>query len=237
MQHTDLPLYTIKSSKRARRLALRLDPLERIFYLTVPLRCPLERAYEFADTHEEWMKKALSELPSPQPFSHGAVLPVLGHNITLNITHDPTVKITSIKENESTLYVTSNLEDPGIRIERFLKKKAKEILYKKSKEKSVTINKKIENVSVRDTKSRWGSCSSDKNLSYSWRLIFAPPLALDYVVAHEVAHLKHLDHSAKFWALCRSLSENFVEGQFWMQNHGHELMRYGSAKRSMPLQE
>jgi predicted metal-dependent hydrolase len=237
MQHSDLPLYTIKPSKRARRLALRLDPLERIFHLTVPLRCPLERAYEFADTHEEWMKKALSELPEPQPFIHGTVLPVLGQNITLDISHDPSVKITSIKEEGDRLYITSNLEDPGIRIERFLKKKAKEILHLKSKEKSLTINKKIENVSVRDTKSRWGSCSSDKNLSYSWRLIFAPPHALDYVVAHEVAHLKHLDHSAKFWALCRSLSDNFVEGQFWMQNHGHELMRYGAAKRSTPPQE
>jgi hypothetical protein len=79
---------------------------------------------------------------------------------------------------------------------------------------------------VREKKSRWGSCSSDDHLSYSWRLIFAPPAALDYVVAHEVAHLVHMNHSKAFWNLCRSLSHDFVNGQYWMKNHGHELMRY-----------
>ena len=94
-------------------------------------------------------------------------------------------------------------------------------------DKADIINKNISSVTVRDTKSRWGSCSHKGELSFSWRLIFAPYDAIDYVIAHEVAHLIHMDHSKNFWTLCRSLSSNFVEGKFWMQNHGNSLMRYG----------
>src|SRR4051812_28398998 len=90
------------------------------------------------------------------------------------------------------------------------------------------ISKKVKRASFRATKRRCSSCSHDGRLSYSWRLIFAPTEALDYVVAHEVAHLRHLDHSRNFWGLCRDLSVNFLEGQFWMHNHGQDLMRYGA---------
>ena len=113
---------------------------------------------------------------------------------------------------------------------RWLKAYSRNVLELKSKEKALSIGKTIEKVTVRDTKSRWGSCSSESTLSYSWRLIFAPPIALDYVVGHEVAHLVHLNHSKHFWALCRDLSDDYVNGQYWMRNHGHELMRYGAVK-------
>jgi len=80
---------------------------------------------------------------------------------------------------------------------------------------------------VKDTASRWGSCSQDGKLSYSWRLIFAPLDALDYVVAHEVAHLCHMDHSPDFWHVCEDLSANYSKGKSWMKRHSGELIRYG----------
>lgn len=223
-------LYRVKPSKRAKRLALRLDPIERVFDLVVPLRCSMTKAYDFADQYEGWMAERLESLPPLVYFQDGVEIPLNGERIIISITLDKAKKNTSITLNKNNiLNVITNKKDPSVRITRWLKAYTKDILKQKSEEKSAIICKKIESVSIRDTKSRWGSCSCDGNLSYSWRLIFAPPEAIDYVVAHEVAHLVHLNHSKSFWNLCRELSDDFVNGQYWMRNHGQELMRYGAA--------
>ena len=82
-------------------------------------------------------------------------------------------------------------------------------------------------IAIRDTKSRWGSCSSTGTLSFSWRLIMAPPLVLDYLAAHEVAHLKELNHSNRFWTLLHELCPATDEAERWLKRHGAELHRYG----------
>ena len=222
------PLYRVRTSKRAKRLALRLDPIERVFELVVPSRCSMKSAYKFADQHEDWMAARINDLPTPVPFQHGSTLPLNGSNVEISLKIDPNRKNISVHLSEKKIEVLSPHEDISARVKRWLKKYAKDILEDLSKEKAQLINKQVQSVSVRDTKSRWGSCSSDGSLSYSWRLIFAPPEAIDYVVGHEVAHLVHLDHSKDFWKLCRELSENFVDGQYWMRNHGQELMKYGA---------
>lgn len=224
----DLPPHIkIKESTRARRLALRLDTHERLFHLVIPRGVSLRKALRFAEEHEDWMQEQLSELPEPIPLGNGAVVPVLGQNRTLKISYDSTLKRTSISMIEKEIFVKTNLDDPKPRIVRFLRKQAKEALSMMAQEKAVQIDRKINSISVKDTKSRWGSCSEDNNLSFSWRLILAPFEAIDYVVAHEVAHLVHLDHSKAFWNLCRELSEDYMEGKYWMDNHGKELMRWG----------
>lgn len=221
------PYVTLKRSKRARRLALRLDPKERTFHLIVPMRTSMRSAQRFAEEHDRWMMDKLMELPEPIPFQDGSILPILGQNRRIHIFYDETLRTTSITLKCHELIVTTNKEDPSPRIERFLKKFAKQELTALSHEKAAEIGKKVASVTTRDTKSRWGSCSSDGNLSFSWRLIFAPYYAFDYVVAHEVAHLKHLDHSTAFWNQCRKISDDYLEGEYWMREHGHELMRYG----------
>ena len=226
---TTLPSYiVVKHSKRARRLALRLDTKDRVFHLVIPPRTSMRSAVRFAEEHDSWMVEKLAELPAPIPYAHDTFIPILGQDTRINIRYDSTLKITSIKLINNELLVSTNKEDPSSRIERFLKKQAKEKLTLLSREKAAQIDKTIKSVTIRDTKSRWGSCSEEDNLNYSWRLIFAPWEAFDYVVAHEVAHLEHLDHSKAFWALCRELSEDYFEGEFWMREHGHELMRYGA---------
>ena len=222
------PYITLKRSKRARRLALRLDPKDRTFHLVIPSGMSLKRAQRFAEEHDSWMVERLNELPEPVPFEDGSILPILGQDRRIHIFYDNTLRTTSINLKFKELIVTTNKEDPAARIERYLKKLAKEELFSLSQDKAEQIGEAVTGVTVRDTKSRWGSCSTDGNLSYSWRLIFAPKEAFDYVVAHEVAHLQHMDHSTAFWNVCRSLSEDFIEGQYWMQEHGHELMRYGA---------
>lgn len=217
----------VKHSKRAKRVALRLDPIERVFHLVVPKGVSMRRAQAFAEGHESWMQKKLSALPPKMQFEDGAIIPILGVRTAIRVHHEPALKVTKVVLEDGILHVRTNKDDPSARITRFLKALIKDELTILSHEKVARIRKKIASVSVRDTKSRWGSCSSDDNLSYSWRLVFAPPEAFDYVVAHEVAHLKHLNHSDKFWDLCFELSDNFDEGKFWMDTHGSELMRYG----------
>jgi len=224
----DLPSHIkIKHSKRAKRVALRLDPIKRVFHLVVPSGMSMRRAQAFAEGQESWMQQKLAALAPKVSFEDGVIIPILGARTEIKVHYEPHLKVTKIILEDGVLHVRTNKDDPSARIVRFLKSLVKDELEILSSEKAAQIGKKISSVSVRDTKSRWGSCSADGNLSYSWRLVFASPEAFDYVVAHEVAHLKHLNHSEKFWDLCCELSENFVEGKYWMDTHGSELMRYG----------
>lgn len=217
----------IKHSKRARRLALRLDPKERVINLVVPKGISIKKAQEFARLNENWIDSVLHELPPVIPFAHERSIPILGADRMIHIERDEHRKTTQIELQNTHLIVKTNKSDPSPRIERFLKNLARDKLTEMAEAKAIDINNPIRTIRIGDTKSRWGSCSEDGRISFSWRLIFAPSMAMDYVVAHEVAHLIHLDHSKKFWALCRDLSIDFLEGEYWMRNHGQELMRYG----------
>lgn len=219
---------TIRKSERARRLALRLDPKTRTFDLVVPKGMSMRKAHAFAESRERWMQECLSDLPESIAFCDGAVLPLFGKDRTIDVCHDPVFKRTKITLTENYLEVRTNQDDPSARIARFIKKIAKEELERLSLIKAAEIGKEVSAVSVRDTKSRWGSCSASGKISYSWRLIFAPYESLDYVVAHEVAHLEHLNHSQDFWGVCEALSDNYEDGHGWMKQHASdELMRYG----------
>lgn len=216
----------VRRSTRAKKLSLRLDTKKRVFTLVVPPRTSLRRAYDFAIDHEEWMQEKLAELPLPIALKHGTIVPIFGVPHEIKVQQDNAARRTDIRAENATLFVRTNKEDPSGRIIRFLKNMAKEELTLLSREKAARIDKKVSSVSVRDTKTRWGSCSADGSLSYSWRLIFAPYESFDYVVAHEVAHLEHLNHSKAFWRLCEELSENYEDGHGWMRKNSYELMRY-----------
>ncbi len=217
---------TVKPSTRAKKLALRLDTKNRIFNLVVPKGFNLQRAYRFAAEHDEWMRAQLAELPQPIKLMHGAVIPIFGQNREIIVERNSDGRRTDISLEEHALRVRTNKDDPSSRIIRFLKSESKARLDALSREKAALIKKDVRSVAVRDTKTRWGSCTADGNLSYSWRLIFAPHASFDYVVAHEVAHLQHLDHSDRFWALCRDLSDDYEAGHGWMKKNSYELMRY-----------
>lgn len=223
--HPDLQL---RVSKQARRMALRLDTKKRVIYLVVPSRTRVEKAYKFAWDHRAWISEHINGLPMPVSFAHGSVLPLYGKQVRIRVNYDPALRATKIRLEDNRLVVDTNKEDPSGRIERFLKDYAHEILSELALRKAGRIRKRVRSVTVRDTKSRWGSCNSDGELCFSWRLIFAPRAAMDYVVAHEVAHLAYLDHSDRFWDLCRRLSFSYQTGKNWMQEQGHTLMRFGA---------
>lgn len=221
------PHLRLKISPRARRMALRLDSHARVVQLVVPKRANLDRAFDFARHNQDWIENHIGGLPKQVQFRDGSILPLFGKDIRINIHYKKELKETRIVLKKKVLSVYTNKRDPSARIRRFLWNLAQERLERIATRKAARIGKTIASVKVRDTKTRWGSCSEDRNLSFCWRLIFAPPAAMDYVIAHEVAHLRHMDHGPAFWALTRKLSRNYEAGYQWMQAHGHELMRFG----------
>jgi predicted metal-dependent hydrolase len=223
--HPDLQL---RVSKQARRMTLRLDTKKRVVFLVVPSRTRVDKAYKFAWDNRTWIHNHLNELPQPIGFLDGAVIPICGEDVTICVNFAPDLRSTTFEFDDNTLIVNTNKEDPSGRIERFLKEHAKDALSGLAFKKAEKLGRTLRHVGVRDTKSRWGSCNNDGEIMFSWRLIFAPREAMDYVVAHEVAHLEHLDHSPEFWSVCRMLSTSYTKGKSWMAANGHELMRYGT---------
>lgn len=214
-------------SDRARRLTLRLDPQRRRVNLVIPKRYSLIKAYDFARTHLVWIEEKVGTLPQPVPFIDGTVLPVLGHDRMIAVSSDQDFKTTRIELRDREIFIRTNKDDVSARLTRFLKKEAQTAFLALSREKAERIGKKVKSLSIRESRSRWGSCASDGSMSLSWRLIFAPDYAYDYVVAHEVAHLVHQNHARPFWDLCTELSTDFSRGYDWMKKNGHDLMRYG----------
>lgn len=219
----------VRKSKRARRVSLRADAAAGCVWLVVPNRTSLKKAYKFANTRRHWIREQLDAMPRPVAFEHGARLPLLGTEKQIVICLDTTSRKTDISLTEKEIRISSNRLDIHNNLMRYLKRYAREAITRHANAKATDINHTIHKITLRDPKSRWGSCSSDGNLSFSWRLIFAPFEAFDYVIAHEVAHLKHLDHSKAFWATCRQLSHDFETGHYWMRDHGTELQAYGKS--------
>ena len=112
------------------------------------------------------------------------------------------------------------------RICDFIKKQSQKELLLLSQQKASLINKKVNNVTLKDTKSRWGSCSSLSNINYNWRIALAPDYVIDYLVSHEVSHLKHQDHSRNFWQCVKNLCPKCAEGRLWLKQKGKELYQY-----------
>ncbi len=221
------PRLKVSVSTRARRMALRLDPKTRQMLLVIPQKASLRAAFRFAEENQEWIREKLRALPRPVAFKDGSVLPVFGKDRRIVVLYNPALKFTDIVLRKDEIIVTTNKLDPSLRIRRFLMDEAKRRIATMAEEKAALIRRRVAEVQVKDTKSRWGSCAEDGRIAFSWRLIFAPLKALDYVVAHEVAHLVHMDHSSNFWSVCESLSWDYAEGKGWMEENGHELMRYG----------
>lgn len=221
------PRLKLSISQRAKRMALRLDHRKQVVHLVVPKRASLQTAYLFAESHKEWIREKLNELPRQIPFIDGEMVPVFGRERKIIVLYNEALKRTDIYLKKDEILVLTNKPDPSVRIRRFLMELAREKLTEMSLEKAALIRRKIKDVAVKDTRSRWGSCAEDGDISFSWRLIFAHPKAMDYVVAHEVAHLAYMDHSENFWRVCERLSKDYDEGKSWMGLNGHTLMRFG----------
>ena len=210
----------IKPHVRARRATLRYNAKKSCFTVTTPKRTSKKFILEFLATHQQWM--AQQQRLAPQKSKPLATGTITIQGVPRRIMHHekPGVAI-SLQDEE--LIVHCRAERLPRAILRFLKQHAEHIILPLVRDKAAQINKTVSTIAFRDTTSRWGSCSHDGRLSFSWRLIMAPLDTIDYVVAHEVAHLTHFNHSAEFWALCRALSRNYTGGKHWLKLHGQNL--------------
>ena len=215
-----------KQSTRAKRASLRLNNKEKCIDLIIPKRMSHSYIQKFVSQHHDWIAATLKTLPKSVHFTDGTEFPFFGETLTLRIIRDTAYKTTCIEKKGTELLISTRLDTPVQRLKRWIIKETRERLAELAQEKAASINETVGDVCVRDTTSRWGSCSHDRNISFSWRLAFAPYHALDYVVAHEVAHFVHMNHSPAFWALCEELSADYEHGKRWMRENGKSLMKY-----------
>lgn len=213
-------------NQNARRIALRLDSKSKSIRLTVPKGTAPSKVQSFVNKNILWINNTLNNLPSDIVLKENSTFPYMGKHITLKVITDKSAKTRKITLEETDLTIRTASDIYSERLKRWIINDFKEKVKSISEEKSLNIKKEIKSVRVSDTKTRWGSCSHDGRLCFSWRLAFAPYEAIDYVVAHEVAHLRHLDHSKEFWTLCEELSIDYAAGKRWMKENGSELMRY-----------
>jgi predicted metal-dependent hydrolase len=215
----------IRVSRRARRIGLRIDAAERRVELVLPPGVPAAQGLRFLATKRGWIAARLQALPKQVPFSEGAIVPVLGigHRIRRDI--DAGAPPVAIVDGE--IRVRGDPAHLARRVRDHLVALARSELARRARRSAAQIGRNVARVNVRDTKSRWGSCSGGGNLSFSWRLIFAPEPVIDYVVAHEVAHLAEMNHGPRFWRLVDSLSPDSAAPRAWLKRHRSMLFCYG----------
>ena len=217
----------VRPMSSARRLRLRVDPMRDSLVLTVPTRCTERRIQAFLEEKKSWAEEALSTLPARQPLSFGAIVPVLGREVAI-------VPAAYGRAGPGLLPVLATPSKCEETVKRMLMNQLQKYIERKAEQYALQIgSKRIKEVILRDTSSCWGSCTTGGRLMFSWRLVFAPRWVIDYVIAHEVAHLKEMNHSARFWRLNAKLSPRMNEARAWLQLHGHSLYRYGVVPDSM----
>jgi predicted metal-dependent hydrolase len=215
----------IRLSPRARRVGLRIDAALRRVELVLPYGVPPELGLRFLRDKRGWIAARLEALPQRVPFAVGAVVPVLGVPHRIRLALDAAALPVTIADRE--IRVRGDPTHVSRRVRDHLATLARDELARRARPLAAGIDRKIARVTVRDTKSRWGSCSSSGSLSFSWRLIFAPDDVVDYVVAHEVAHLVEMNHGPRFWRLVESLAPGNARHRRWLDRHRAELLAYG----------
>jgi len=210
----------LRRSARARRLSLRISRLDGRATLTLPKRVPEREGLAFLRDREDWLRKHLSAIEPEVQAELGGTVPFRGAPLTL-VGGD----VKRAKLDGDRLVLPDDPAMSGKRTAAFLKLQARDALAAASDRYAAALGKSYGKISLRDTRSRWGSCSSAGDLMYSWRLIMAPPEVLDYVAAHEVAHLQHMDHSPRFWGVVETLFPGHKACRTWLRNNGGSLHR------------
>ncbi len=220
----------LRRIRQARRYTLRVLAATREVVLTMPLRGSLREAKAFAEKHGGWIAARLHRLPQAMPFIDGVQIPLRGemHRIAHRLGKRGTVWVEAGDDGAMTLCVAGQVPHIGRRITDFLKREAKRDLERATAEAAQKLGVTYKRISLRDQASRWGSCSTTGVISYSWRLILAPPFVLDYLAAHEVAHLVEMNHSPRFWKTVERIFPDMPRAKGWLDANGTELHRYGA---------
>lgn len=212
----------VKRSALARRISLRIDPA-RGAVLMLPVKARLAEGERFLLAHRVWLAERLARLPGPVALGDGASVPLLG--VPHPVRHVPGAR-RGVWVEGGEILVSGLPEHVGRRTADFLKSEAKRLIAPRAQDMAARLGRKPGRITVKDTRSRWGSCSSAGDLAFSWRLVLAPEQILDYVVAHEVAHLVQMNHSPAFWAVVESLVGDHRSARRWLKINGAGLHRF-----------
>ena len=213
-----IPL-VLRRSGRARRISLRVSQLDGRVTLTLPNHVPDGEALEFAEAKAPWIRKHLSARRPDVALQQGTMLPIEGelHRVTQ-------------ASGRRVILQPGEIAVPGVsvgpRLQPWLRLLARDRLVEAADHYAARLGQDYARITLRDTRSRWGSCSSQRALMFSWRLILAPPAVLRYVAAHEVAHLAEMNHSPAFWAKVENIHGEYAEPRRWLRQNGAELHRY-----------
>lgn len=209
----------LRRSARARRISLRVSSLDGQVTLTLPPGTPERVGRAFAEEKARWLQQAVGKIATSVPVVIGAELPVAGQVRRVVVGQERAARL-----GPDTISATPGCEGPAI--EALLKRIARDRLATAVDRYGKQLGRSHRRVTLRDPRSRWGSCSSEGNLMFSWRLILAPTEVLDYVAAHEVAHLAHMDHSPAFWSVVDDLFPDHKTQRAWLRRDGASLHRY-----------
>ena len=218
-----LPLRIIENS-RAKRLTLRIDTGGKGLRVTVPSGIAMRDINEFILRHQGWLEAKLDKYPDRPKLRPGVKLPVRGVNHV--IAHEPAKRGAveqGLDEDGAYLIVHGDRAHLGRRLTDFLKREAKRDIEPMALALAARTSRKVKSIRFKDTSSRWGSCTSDGNLAFSWRIMMAPKPVIAYLVAHEVAHLTEMNHGPKFWKLCRDLCPDMERAKAWLKRNGSAL--------------
>ncbi len=217
---TDIRL-SVRRSARAKRISLRVSRLDGKVTLTMPTHVAEREGLDFAQSRSGWIEKQLADFPTPIQVGIGSEVPFQGSLMTVKAGQGRTV----VMENEE-FHVPGGAERVPARLLGFLKEEARSRLVRSVDGYSARLGRSYSRMTIRDTRSRWGSCSSAGALMFSWRLVLAPEEVLNYVAAHEVAHLAQMNHSPAFWAVVEQLYGPHRAERNWLKAHGEKLHRY-----------
>ncbi|MBL4802746.1 MAG: M48 family metallopeptidase [Emcibacter sp.] len=214
----------LKRHPRAKHLKLRFEAKSCSAILTLPTGVSDRKAVQFAKQHLDWIQDQYDKSPEATPLGAGEVIPYRGKDT--EIMHNPDLPAT-VQIKDGRLIVGGPLSGFETRLLNWLKKQARRALAKAVQEFEPTLGQRPHKIMIRDTSSRWGSCSSRRTLSFSWRLIMAHPDILQYVVAHEMAHLVEMNHSPAFWQVVEKLYPDWQTPRRWLKTEGSRLMLIG----------
>lgn len=213
----------IRKRRGAKRMVLRYQPASHALSLTLPRHVSHARGLAFAQDKAGWIRQQVGMRPARIPFADGQIISVLGKEYLLAHVGGRGV----VRVENDTIPVPGQKEFMARRVREWLIRQAREEISLLANAKAKHLGRRIRSIALRDTRSLWGSCNAAGRLSFSWRLILAPPEILDYVVSHEAAHLAELNHSRKFWSIVAELCPNWREHRAWLKKNGDRLYAYG----------
>ena len=226
-EHVSLPSGPVpvewRRNARARRISLRIHPKGAAVVVTLPPRSSRAAGLRLLLDNAAWVADRLAALPIRTSFEPGAVVPL--HGIDHRIAHLPGTRGAHIVDQ--ILHIGGEPEFLARRVNDFLRAEARRSIGGIAAAKADLLGVKPRRISIKDTSSRWGSCTARRDLAFSWRLVMAPGFVQDYVAAHEVAHFAHMNHSDAFWHQVAQLTDHTEAAVAWLHREGPRLMRIG----------